>query len=456
MKNNLVLENEIKEAIRLKDVKFLKELFANHQIVDMVVPVEHLDGEESLFLFKVLPNDVSGQIFTYMNNAHQQKLITEFSGTQLQQLLENVYSDDIADLVGDLPANLAKKVIQNATNETRSQINLLLSFPEDSAGSIMSCDYFELKENDTVKDALVKLKKQGNLAETINTCYVIDDFRKLVGSISLKNFLFEKKDVLLKDIMETDPLSVTTSTDQEQVATLIKRYDITVIPVVNNESRLIGIVTVDDIMDVMEDEVTEDIQRMNAVRPVETSYLKASVSSLVKSRLPWLLILMITDTFNGLIIANYETALMAIPALTGFMPTIMGTAGNGGGQASTMVIRGIAVDDIHTKDIFKVMFKEVMIGLMCSAVIFAICFLKIYLFPSSLVVAAGTLKVALSVSLAMIFAMMLGKVVGGVLPLLVSMLHLDPASVAAPVITTIADTSALIIYFEIATVFFKL
>lgn len=456
MKNNLVLENEIKEAIKLKDTKFLKELFANHQIVDMVVPVEHLDGEESLFLFKVLPNDVSGQIFTYMNNMHQQKLITEFSGIQLQQLLENVYSDDIADLVGELPANLAKKVIQNATNETRSQINLLLSFPEDSAGSIMSCDYFELKENDTVKDALVKLKKQGNLAETINTCYVIDDFRKLVGSISLKNFLFEKKDVLLKDIMETDPLAVTTTTDQEEVATLIKRYDITVIPVVNNESRLIGIVTVDDIMDVMEDEVTEDIQRMNAVSPVETSYLKASVSSLVKSRLPWLLILMITDTFNGLIISNYETALMAIPALTGFMPTIMGTAGNGGGQASTMVIRGIAVDDIHTKDIFKVMFKEVMIGLICSAVIFAICFLKIFLFPSTLVAAAGTLKVALSVSLAMIFAMMLGKVVGGVLPLLVSMLHLDPASVAAPVITTIADTSALIIYFEIATIFFKL
>ncbi len=456
MKNNLVLENEIKEAIKLKDVKFLKELFDNHQTVDMVVPVEHLDGEESLFLFKVLPNEVSGQIFTYMNNAHQQKLITEFSGSQLQQLLENVYSDDIADLVGELPANLAKKVIQNATNETRSQINLLLSFPEDSAGSIMSCDYFELKEKDTVKDALVKLKKQGNLAETINTCYVIDDFRKLVGSISLKNFLFEKKDVLLKDIMETDPLSVTTTTDQEEVATLIKRYDITVIPVVNNENRLIGIVTVDDIMDVMEDEVTEDIQRMNAVNPVETSYLKASVSSLVKSRLPWLLILMITDTFNGMIISNYETALMAIPALTGFMPTIMGTAGNGGGQASTMVIRGIAVDDIHTKDIFKVMFKEVLIGLMCSAVIFAICFLKIFLFPSSLVAAAGTFQVALSVSLAMIFAMMLGKVVGGVLPLLVSMLHLDPASVAAPVITTIADTSALIIYFEIATIFFKL
>ena len=456
MKNNLVLENEIKEAIKLKDVKFLKELFDNHQTVDMVVPVEHLDGEESLFLFKVLPNEVSGQIFTYMNNAHQQKLITEFSGSQLQQLLENVYSDDIADFVGELPANLAKKVIQNATNETRSQINLLLSFPEDSAGSIMSCDYFELKEKDTVKDALVKLKKQGNLAETINTCYVIDDFRKLVGSISLKNFLFEKKDVLLKDIMETDPLSVTTTTDQEEVATLIKRYDITVIPVVNNENRLIGIVTVDDIMDVMEDEVTEDIQRMNAVNPVETSYLKASVSSLVKSRLPWLLILMITDTFNGMIISNYETALMAIPALTGFMPTIMGTAGNGGGQASTMVIRGIAVDDIHTKDIFKVMFKEVLIGLMCSAVIFAICFLKIFLFPSSLVAAAGTFQVALSVSLAMIFAMMLGKVVGGVLPLLVSMLHLDPASVAAPVITTIADTSALIIYFEIATIFFKL
>ncbi|MBQ2479181.1 MAG: magnesium transporter [Erysipelotrichales bacterium] len=456
MINTETMVKNLKDLLAEKKFEEIREVFRESRVVDMADPIGEMDVKDILIIFSLVDKETSAQLFTYMDDDKREELIEKFTGNQLRELLEEVYTDDIVDIMGDLPANLTKKILQSATPETRKEINLLLSFPEDSAGSIMSCDFFELIQYDTVGEVILKLKQQGNTAETINTCYVIDDERRLVGSVQLKNLLFEKKNVRIKDIMERDPVSVLTSDDQEKVAEVIRKYDIAIVPVVNDEKRLIGIITIDDVMDVMEEEITEDIHKMNAVAPIYDSYADASVMTIVKSRLPWLLVLMITNMFSEMIIAHYEAAVMAIPILVGFMPVIMDIAGNGGGQSSTVIIRSIATGDVKTKDIWKVLRKEFTVGVICSAVLFAITFTRLYFFASEEATIVGALSVALSVSGAMCIALILGKTVGGLLPILVNALHFDPASVAAPIITTLSDTTSLFIYFEIASLFFKL
>ncbi|MBQ1505329.1 MAG: magnesium transporter [Erysipelotrichales bacterium] len=450
------MKQQITELLSERKFDAVRELFKESRVVDMADPIGEMDVKDILLVFSLVDRETSAQLFTYMDDEKREQLIEAFTGSQLRELLEEVYTDDIVDIMGDLPANLTKKILQSATPETRKEINLLLSFPEDSAGSFMSCDFFELIQYDTVAEAISKLKKQGNTAETINTCFVIDDERRLVGSIQLKNLLFEKRNIRIKDIMERDPVSVLTTDDQEKVAEVIRKYDIAIVPVVNDEMRLIGIITIDDVMDIMEEEITEDIHKMNAVAPIQDSYVDASVMTIVKSRLPWLLVLMITNMFSEMIIAHYEMAVMAIPILVGFMPVIMDTAGNGGGQSSTVVIRAIATGDVQTKDIWKVLRKEFTVGVICSLVLFAITFCRLYFFPSEEASLVGALSISLSVAGSMCVALILGKTVGGLLPILVNALHFDPASVAAPIITTLSDTTSLFIYFEIASLFFKL
>jgi len=452
--NPLVLK--IKELLAERKFSEVKEIFKENRVVDMAELFDEFDVKEILTIFKLLDKESSARLFTYMSDDKQEELIKEFSSKDIQDIFANIYSDDIVDMLSDLPANLTKKILQSTDKETRKEINLLLSFPEDSAGSIMSCDYFELIQSDTVGTSIDKLKKQGNAAETINTCYIIDLERRLVGSIELKDLLFENKKVMIKDIMQKDPVCVETLDDQEQVAKVMRKYDVSILPVVNDEHRMIGIITADDIMDIMEEEVTEDIHKMNAVNPLEDSYPEASVLSIVKSRLPWLLVLMLTSTLNSMVITRYENAISLIPVLVGFMPVIMDTAGNGGGQSSTVVIRAIATGDVTYKDGFKVLLKELGVALICSAVMFIITFVRIDLFPSELVESSGALNVALTVSISMVLALIIGKIAGGLLPLLVSRLKLDPASVASPIITTLADLTSLIIFFEIASFFFKI
>jgi len=446
---------KLTEYINEKSVKKIRELFDESHVVDSTEALSEMELKDILFVLKVLPKEVSGEVFTYIHQDKKEEIITSFTAPEIKDMLENLYSDDIVDFIEDLPANLVKKILMSATEETRAEINMMLSFAENSAGSIMSTDFVELKEKDTVLQAINKIKRQGKMAETINTCYVVNTKRVLVGTIELKEFLFEDKSLVIQDIMSTDFESVTTDIDQEEVANIIKKYDITVIPVVNNEERLIGIITIDDIIDVLEDEATEDIHRMAAVNPIEDSYMEASVMDLVKSRLPWLMISMISGAFTGAIISFYEDQLLLIPALAGFIPMLMGTAGNAGSQASTMVIRGIAVDGLKVKDTFKVLMKEISVSLICGAVLFTVNYLRIRFIPSELILVDQVASVAMTVSLSLVIAMTTGKLLGGILPLIVYMCKLDPAAVAAPVTTNIADALSLFIYFQIAVLFLK-
>ncbi len=442
MENIFVTKSLLIELINENEVSKIKMIFENYNIVDLAEQVEKLELTQILYLFKVLHKAVSGQLFSYFDSESQEKLIEAFTSQEILDVLENLYSDDMADFVEDMPANIVKKVLSAATDDQREMINTLLSYPKDSAGSIMSTQFVELKENDTIEKSIKKIKHLGKIAETINFCYVTNKYRKLVGTISLKEIIYAKENEKIKELMDSDVIYVYTDTDQEQVAHLFKKYDVLVLPVVNNEDCLIGIITVDDIIDVFEDEVTEDIQKMAAIRPLEESYLETSSFEMMKSRIPWLLVLMVSATLTGAILTGFEEGLMVIPVLSAFVPMVMGTAGNAGSQAAVMVIRGIAVDDLKVKDLFKVLLKEFKIAAICGAVLFVVVMLRILILPPSV-----PLDIALVVSFAMVVSLFVAKLFGGLLPLIALSLKQDPAAMASPLVTTVVDALALIIYF---------
>ncbi|MCD8573963.1 MAG: magnesium transporter [Erysipelotrichaceae bacterium] len=318
----------LSQLIEGRQVKNLRELFDEMNIVDLAEIVAELSVEEILFLFKTLRKDISAQLFTYLPNEVKAAMISSFTSGQIKSMIETLYTDDLVDFLQDLPANVIRQILKEADHEQRSEINLLLSFPSYSAGSLMSLDFVELKAEDSVKQAIVKIKRQGKDAETIQVCFVVDELRNLVGSVSLRTILFEDDDVLMKDIMDIDVIYATVYDDQERVAKLMQRYDLTVCPVVNDELRLIGIVTIDDMLDVLEDEVTEDIQKMAAIIPLDGSYLENSLHDIVKSRIAWLLVLMVSATLTGSIIGGFEQQIELLPALSFFIPMIMSTSGN--------------------------------------------------------------------------------------------------------------------------------
>lgn len=441
--DNLEITKElISEFILGKQVKKLREVFDEFNIVDLAEYVNELEISEILFLFKILKKDITAPLFSYLNIDIQQKMIEAFTSNEIQFMLDNLYSDDVIEIMGDLPANLVKKILKAASKEQRDEINMLLSFAPNTAGSLMSTDFVELEADDSVAVAIKKIKKQGKIAETISFCYVVNSKRKLVGTIALRDILFAPVNSLISDLMDSDVVCVQVSDDQEDVANIMKKYDLLVAPVVNDQYCLIGIITVDDIIDVMQAEVTEDIQKMAAIVPVSETYLDTTAWTLAKSRLPWLMGLMITATLTGTILGEFETALEAIPALSAFVPMVMGTAGNAGSQASVMVIRGITVDGLEFKDIARVLWKELRVGVVCGLLLFVVVMLRIMLLPPVVII-----DVALVIALSTTLSLAIAKIIGGSLPLIALACKQDPAAAAAPFITTCVDTVSLLIYF---------
>lgn len=445
MENLEITKELLEEYIANKQVKNIRTVFDEFNIVDLAEYVNELTMGEILFLFKILKKDITGPLFSYLSSDNQQRMIEAFTGNEIQSMLENLYSDDVLEIMGDMPANLVKKILKAASKEQRDEINLLLSFAPNTAGSLMSTDYVELKDDDSVAQAIKKIKRQGKVAETISFCYIVNSKRKLVGTIALRDIIFAPVNAPISDLMDSDVICVQVSDDQEDVAHTMSKYDMLVAPVVNDQNCLIGIITVDDIIDVMQEEVTEDIQKMAAIVPVEDSYLETKIWPMAKSRLPWLLALMITATLTGGILSEFESSLAVISALSAFVPMIMGTAGNAGSQASVMVIRGIAVDDLSFRDIGKVIWKELRVGMLCGFALFIVVTLRIMLLPPVVI-----LDVALVIALSTVISLVVANVVGGLLPLVALACKQDPAAMAAPLITTVIDTLSLLIYFYLS------
>ena len=437
--------------IKQKEYKNIRTFFDETNIVDGALLVDELATEDLLHLFKIVRKDVGAELISYLNSDTIERLTYNLTSSQIQILLEEMYSDDLNEILSELPEALVTKVLQAASPEIRKQINEFLSYEPNSCGSIMSVDFVTIRDSYTVAQAMRAIRRQGKLAETINWCYVVDDDKSLIGSIGLKEILFAKDEVPVVEIMDHDVYYVYTHDDQEEAARLISKYDITCIPVIDSAKQVLGIITVDDIFDVVEEEATEDIHKMAAMTPLEGSYVESSIKSIVKSRLPWLMVLMISATFTGTIISNNQELLVLLPSLAIFIPMLMDTAGNAGSQASAMVIRGLIVDDMSVRDFFRILFKEAQVSMLLGIVLFVINTLRIGLFMPD--VGWG---IALLVSLTIFLTITLANLVGGSLPLLAIVLKQDPASMAAPLITTLVDALSLSAYFLIATMFLRL
>ncbi len=445
--NELNLENLL-DLIDKRKLYELREVYSEFNIVDLAALSEQLSLSNILFLFRILHKNISGQLFSYFTIETQQAIIDAFSNDEIQAMLVNMYADDMVDFISDMPANLVKKILMSVSKEQRNRINTLLSYPDYSAGSIMNTDYVELKENDTIDNALRKIRTRGRIAETISVCYVTDESKRLVGSIKPEDILFSNGEDFINDHMDEHVVSCNTYDDQEDVAHLFARYDLDVLPVLNNDQCLIGIITIDDIIDVLQEEVTEDIQKMAAIRPVEGSYLEASVLTMVKSRLPWLLILMLSATLTGYILQIFEDKLLIIPALTAFVPMIMGSSGNAGNQTAVMVIRSIAINEISTADIKAVLWKENKIAIICGGALFLVAMLRMFIFPPHV-----TFTIAFVICLTLMISVFIGNFLGAVLPFLSLMIKQDPAATTTPILTTIIDVVSLLVYFALAVIF---
>lgn len=446
------LSSLLPELIKEKKVLLIREIFDEYNIVDLSEIFINLELDQALFVFKILPKDISANIFSYIEPEYQEKLVAGLSSVELKSILDNMFSDDIIDFLEEMPANVIKYILDNVSHEHRKEINTLLSYEDNTAGSVMSTDFVELLEDDTVESAIKKIKEQAEIAETVNICFVIDKKRVLVGVVNLREIIISKNSKLISDIMDKNVHYVYTDTDQEEVANIISKYDLTTVCVLNNQHRLIGIVTADDVLDILTEEATEDIHKMSGITPTEGSYLKTTILEMVKSRISWLLILMISATFTGYILQYFEDKLSAVAILSASIPIIMSTAGNAGSQSSTMVIRGIAIDNLNIKDIFIVLKKELLVGLLCGGILFVINFIRLYLFGSTGI----TMSISFVVSLTIAISLICSNIAGGILPLIAKQFKMDPASAAAPLITTIVDATSLITYFALAILILKI
>lgn len=441
----------LREYIAAKQIRKLRSVFDEYNIVDLAELVGQLALDEALFLFKTLKKDITAELFTYLPNEKQHRLISLFTGEEIKEMLDNLYTDDIVDFLEELPANIVKNVLNEASPQQRSIVNKLLSYKDYTAGSIMSTNYVELEEEDTVTQAMRKIKSKGKMAETINYCFIVNDHNVLVGMVSLRDILFAPENEVIEELMSTDLILFKTSDDQEEVVKAISKYDITIVPIVDDNNRLVGIITVDDVIDALEEEATEDIHKMGAITPIDGSYLQTTPFKMSISRLTWLMILMISYAFSSLIITHNQGLLIAIPSLITFIPMLMDTAGNAGSQASAMVIRGIVVDDLTIKDFFKVLWKEMQVAILCGIVLFIVNSIRIAVFVSN----AGW-DMALMVSITLFCIILVAKLVGGLLPLIALIIKADPAAMASPLIATACDALSLTIYFGLAHLFFRL
>lgn len=436
------------DLLARKEFKAIRSILDVMNAVDIALLLSELKDRELALAFRLIPKEKAADVFSNMNNSMQTYLVEMFTEKELRELLDDLYLDDTVDLLEELPANLVTRILDVVDSAKRNSINQLLNYPEDSAGSIMTTEYVDFKKEMTVAQALRHIKDVGIHKETIYTCYVLEN-RRLIGIVTAKELMTSEDEIRIEDLMETEIISVKTHTDKEEVARLFSKYDLLALPVLDTEDLMVGIVTVDDALDVMVDEATEDITIMAAMNPSEKTYFETSVFTHAKNRFLWLLLLMLSAAVTGAIITRYEDAFSAIPLLVSFIPMLMDTGGNCGSQSSTLIIRGIALDEIQFRDIFRVMFKEFRIALLVSAGLAVANGLRILLFYHDL-------KLAIVIGLSLIGTVILSKLIGCTLPLLAKKLHLDPAIMAAPLITTVVDTCSIMIYFTIATQVFSL
>ena len=447
------MENSILALIEEKKFTKLRQLLVEMEPADIALILEETQENDLPIVFRILPKVLAAEVFSYFEPEMQQCLIEKLSDTELKAVFDELFMDDTVDILEEMPANVTKRILKQTTAEKRKMINQLLAYPDDCAGSIMTTEYIDLKKNMTVDDAIERIRQIGQDTETIETCYVIGVHRKLLGIITIRDLLLNSKDTVLSDIMDENVISANTLDDKEEVANLFEKYDFISIPVVDTENRLVGIVTVDDAIDVLQEEATEDIEKMAAILPSDKSYFRTSVWDTFKSRIPWLLLLMISATFTGAIISSFEEKLTILPALITFIPMLMNTAGNGGSQSSVTVIRALSLGDIEWRDIFRVVWKETRVAIVCSLVLSVVNFGKMLLIDHLILNAFDAGKYMaeiLVVSITLFFTVLIAKIIGSVLPMLAKKLKLDPAVMASPFITTIVDAVALMVYFNIA------
>ena len=435
----------IEKLIEEKKYAEIKQILNEMNDYDIAEIFEDLPTTEQLKIFRLLQKDIAADVFSYMETDTQSKLITLLSEKEAVDIINDMASDDAADLMDEIPANVVSRSLNKVSVDARRDINQLLNYPEDSAGSIMTTEYMDLKEENTISDAIKKIKREYDDKETIDICFVTDKSRKLIGTVKLKDLVLNDENKLIKEIMDDDIMSVNTLMDQEKVAQIIQDYDLTSVAVVDSENKLVGIITIDDVIDIIEEEATEDIEKMAAITPTEKPYLKSNVLELYKSRIPWLLLLMISATFTGKIIQHYEVALASYVVLTSFIPMLMDTGGNAGGQSSVTIIRGLSLNDIEYKDTLKVIWKEIRVAILVGLTLAVANFIKL------LFIDKVTTSVALVVCLTLIITVMIAKIIGCSLPILAKKIGFDPAVMASPFITTIVDAISLIVYFQIAT-----
>ncbi|WP_124067571.1 magnesium transporter [Clostridium sp. E02] len=423
--------------------KLMEELAAFNEM-DIAAFIETLDSEKTVLLFRMLPKEMASDVFACLEVEKKQHIINSITDHELGNIVEDLYVDDAVDMLEELPAIVVKRVLQNAGSDTRKLINQFLNYPEYSAGSIMTAEYVGLKKDMTVDQAFSYIRKHGVDKETIYTCYVMDSKRRLDGVVTVRDLLMNPYEKTIGDIMDKNVIKAVTTEDQEEVADRFQKYDLLSLPVVDHEDRLVGIVTVDDVVDVMEQEATEDFEKMAATHPSEKPYLKTSVFQLAKNRIVWLLVLMLSSMITGGILANYEAAFAVIPLLVTFIPMLTDTGGNAGSQSSTMIIRGMAVGEIKTNDVFRVVFKELKVALIVGVILGLVNYIRlILLYP-------GQEMLCLTVVISLLITVVLAKTIGALLPIVAKVIHMDPAIMAAPLITTIVDAVSLILYFQLA------
>ena len=441
--------DQIIKFLEERNFKELKEELENLHPVDLVDAMEELDKKQRMLVFRLLSKEEAAEVFTDMNSDMREELLEALTDSELKEIMDEMYVDDTVDVLEEMPANVVDRLLMATDEETRKQINTLLQYPEDSAGSIMNIEYISLRKEMTVADAILKIRQVGINRETIYTCYVTEK-RKLIGAVDVKDLLTAGESRLIEEIMDENVIYARTLDDQEQVANQINKYGLVAIPILDHEDCMVGIVTVDDAMLVLQDETTEDISIMAGVSPNEDSYFGTSVFQHAKNRSLWLMLLMLSATVTGEILGHYEDAMAVMPVLITFIPMLMGTGGNCGSQSSTLVIRGLAVGEIEFKDIFRVLFKEIRVAVVVGLMLAVVNGLRIYIMYDQNVMLAGAL------GLTMIAVVSMAKCIGCILPLLAKKLGLDPAIMAAPLITTILDTCTILVYFNIVTAFFHL
>lgn len=439
------LLEEILQLIEEKKYFKIKKILEDLNEVDIAEILDELDLHNTLLIFRMLPKDLAVEVFAHFEPENQREIIEAITDKEVKNIVEELFFDDMIDLIEEMPANIVSKVLKHSTAEERKLINQFLKYPPDSAGSLMTIEYVELRQSMTVKEAMEHIKETGLTKETVYTCYVTDKNRKLEGIISLRLLVVSPEDAVIADLMEDDVIYVETHDDQETVATVFRRYGFLALPVVDTEKRLTGIITVDDIMDVMEQEATEDFQKMAAMAPSDDPYMTSSVFDLAKQRIVWLLVLMVAATISGYIISSYEGILSSVVVLASFMPMLMNTGGSSGSQASTLVIRGMATGEIELSDAAKVLWKEFRISIIVGVVLAMVNFGRLMLITK-----AGLL-VSMTVSLTLVVTVVIAKLLGGLAPMAAKVFKLDPAIMAGPLITTFVDAISLIVYFSIAT-----